>query len=240
MAYDEERRKNPLKEWIPIFLIVPVVTLYSIIITGCLSDSPGLHNVYVLNLVDISGLEVRVGYFGICVESSTKRICGSASNIQTDFPTLQQNEALDPDNSGFPKPATSDILDIATTFQRRIQLPIITVAGVIFVISIAIQLALTWRDKSESPNRTQHLFYLYRTFIILTVLSIVFIVMASFTTVSMVNAIKYFRGIDCGQGTFQIGVGKILLGLQLATMSIQAIHATFFIVKVLESHGNWY
>lgn len=36
----------------------------AIIITGCLSDSPGLHNVYVLNLVDVSGLEVRVGYFG--------------------------------------------------------------------------------------------------------------------------------------------------------------------------------
>lgn len=38
----------------------------AIVLTGCLSDSPGMHNVYILDFVEPSGLEVKVGYFGEC------------------------------------------------------------------------------------------------------------------------------------------------------------------------------
>lgn len=136
-------------------------------------------------------------------------------------------------------PATTNLLDIATTFQQRINLPIITAAGLIFIISLFIRLALKWRHEANSPSHNTEVFHIYRAFLISIMISTLLIITASYSTVIEVNAVKYFQNVSCGQITLNIHVGKVLYGLQLATMSIQAIFAAFTGITVLSAFGNW-
>jgi hypothetical protein len=47
------------------FLLVPVYLLYTLVLVGCISDSAGIPNIFVVAIPLPGGSEIRVGHLGM-------------------------------------------------------------------------------------------------------------------------------------------------------------------------------
>ncbi|KAI3318273.1 hypothetical protein HD806DRAFT_512367 [Xylariaceae sp. AK1471] len=67
-------------------LLAILVTFYILVLTGCLSTSPGIPTLFLLRLQRNGTGEVSVGYFGMCVsqEADNPLTCGSTYSLSSD------------------------------------------------------------------------------------------------------------------------------------------------------------
>ncbi|KAF2828480.1 hypothetical protein CC86DRAFT_404394 [Ophiobolus disseminans] len=60
-------------------LTIPLFVLYSLILAGCTSNSPGLSNLHLVELGSEDQIRVRGAYYGMCVLSSNGAVCVSTA-----------------------------------------------------------------------------------------------------------------------------------------------------------------
>ncbi|KAF1359464.1 hypothetical protein EJ07DRAFT_155908 [Lizonia empirigonia] len=66
-------------------LPIPIITCYTLSLTGCISVSPGIPNIFTLKLADNLGHEIRLGYFAMCVSTSNGLNCQPTSGKNTEM-----------------------------------------------------------------------------------------------------------------------------------------------------------
>ncbi|PVH90510.1 hypothetical protein DM02DRAFT_711854, partial [Periconia macrospinosa] len=107
-------------------------------LVGCISNSLGITNIFTLKLEDIfhspSSLEIRIGYFGLCVYRSTQSICQSTSgkSAKVILDTVENaSKASTPENS-----ITAGVIDMALTLQSKHIVGLLAGAAVLFSFSL--------------------------------------------------------------------------------------------------------
>jgi hypothetical protein len=147
-------------------------TLPALSLTGCVSTSPAIPNIYVVSLrannnATDTPLQVRIGYFGICGidEDGTRCQAATGRSIETLaanlFPALQQGNNNNTSSSNTTNSATTttnpEITDLITTaldLQSRTFISVLAGAAVLFVLGAA-ALFLLKRDV-RSANSWEH------------------------------------------------------------------------------------
>ncbi|AEO62966.1 uncharacterized protein THITE_112700 [Thermothielavioides terrestris NRRL 8126] len=145
--------------FLPYLLIVPIIVFETLSLTGCVSTSPAIPNIYIVSLrpnnnaTGTATPQVRVGYFGICGISESGTRCQSASGQSVD--TLVANLFLNgtspsnntttttrdtPTTRDNTTPDTTEITDLVSTaldLQSRIFISVLAGAAVLFVLGVA-------------------------------------------------------------------------------------------------------
>ena len=148
---------------------LPVLSL-----TGCISSSPGLQNIYLMELQDCnstsansSDFRVRAGYFGVYLNSSKTShvnsqpgsgICAGASKELACY-TITGTSAASLTSrfnaSGvatFDSGAVEQLLSFTMFLQSRIFIPLLAAAGALFLIGLFF-LTLLKRHIKSTPNQ---------------------------------------------------------------------------------------
>ncbi|KAK4099584.1 hypothetical protein N658DRAFT_498293 [Parathielavia hyrcaniae] len=149
----------------PYLLIIPIIVFHALSLTGCVSTSPAIPNIYVVSLRSNSNetdapIQVRIGYFGICGidEDGTRCQAASGRSVETLatnlFPELQDRNSSSSTSSNSTASAHRDeITDLLTTaldLQARTFISVLAGAAVLFTLGVA-ALVLLKRDV-QSPS----------------------------------------------------------------------------------------
>ncbi|KAK4040842.1 Ca2+ regulator and membrane fusion protein Fig1-domain-containing protein [Parachaetomium inaequale] len=157
-----------LLRYAPYLLILPIIVFHALSLTGCVSTSPAIPNIYVVSLrannnATDTPLQVRIGYFGICGidEDGTRCQAATGRSVETLaanlFPDLQQGTNNTSSNTTTTPATNSEITDLITTaldLQSRTFISVLAGAAVLFVLGAA-ALFLFKRDV-RSANSWEH------------------------------------------------------------------------------------
>ncbi|KAF1975251.1 hypothetical protein BU23DRAFT_566825 [Bimuria novae-zelandiae CBS 107.79] len=151
------------------FLIVPITTFYTLVLTGCVTNSPGLPNLHFFNLHlpatnPPTSTDLRVGYFGICINSSSGFVCSTTHGMKaSDLASKFRNTTT-------PLPSVNvseGLIEFAMTLQGNIFPPLLAGAGAIFALGVFFfvllqrdvrvgdQVIRGMSNKKLSPERTE-------------------------------------------------------------------------------------
>ncbi|KAH6641066.1 Ca2+ regulator and membrane fusion protein Fig1-domain-containing protein [Chaetomium tenue] len=153
-----------LLRYAPYLLILPIIVFHALSLTGCVSTSPAIPNIYVVDLrsntnVTEDLLKVRIGYYGICGIDEDGTRCQSASGRSVEtlasnlFPNLNLNTTSNStSNKNNNTPQSSEITDLISTaldLQSRTFISVLAAAAVLFILGIG-SLILLQRDVASS------------------------------------------------------------------------------------------
>ncbi|EAQ86363.1 predicted protein [Chaetomium globosum CBS 148.51] len=120
-----------LLRYAPYLLILPIIVFHALSLTGCVSTSPAIPNIYVVDLrsntnVTEDLLKVRIGYYGICGIDEDGTRCQSASGRSVEtlasslFPNLNLNSTSNSTNNN---PHKSEITDLVSHRPSDLPMP---------------------------------------------------------------------------------------------------------------------
>ncbi|KAF2427259.1 hypothetical protein EJ08DRAFT_699709 [Tothia fuscella] len=103
---------------------IPIVLLYTLVLTGCVSNSPGIGNIFILKLTTRSkeAQEIRIGYFGVCrAITGGPPICLSSSGLSTEviFTRLGGNQSVIPNSPGELRQLLNEALLLQVLLKRQ-------------------------------------------------------------------------------------------------------------------------
>ncbi|KAF2816372.1 uncharacterized protein BDZ99DRAFT_134771 [Mytilinidion resinicola] len=89
MSTSPRRLQNANYRFLVYFLALPIITLYSLCLSGCVSNSAGIPNIFAVKLQERNETslisEIRVNYFGLCASVPSKALyCLSSSGKTAD------------------------------------------------------------------------------------------------------------------------------------------------------------
>ncbi|KAI9711740.1 MAG: hypothetical protein M1820_001885 [Bogoriella megaspora] len=124
-------------------LAIPVILFYVLGLTGCVSNSPGISNIYMTQLQMggnpnvTSGTHVNVGYFGICVKDERGSSCLASSKTTSDKLIAKFANGTG-DGKATPKDMKTleTLIPVALTIQTKIILCLPAVSGVLFALAL--------------------------------------------------------------------------------------------------------
>ncbi|KAK4122182.1 hypothetical protein N657DRAFT_634988 [Parathielavia appendiculata] len=149
----------------PYLLIIPAVVFHAMSLTGCVSTSPAIPNIYVValrsnNNTTDTPIQVRIGYFGICGidEDGTRCQAASGRSVETLaanlFPELQSRNSSSNSTASARRDEIIDLVTTALDLQTRTFISVLAGAAVLFTLGIA-ALILLKRDV-RSPSSWEH------------------------------------------------------------------------------------
>ncbi|RWA10456.1 hypothetical protein EKO27_g4628 [Xylaria grammica] len=116
----------------PVYICGGIIILFYVLaLTGCVSNSPGVSNIYLVKVQSRldNTTEVRVGYFGICLTERGRLECVSSYERGTN------TVAKDLSNKGVSVPGNAgSLISLALTIQTKIFPPLLAAAGVFFFL----------------------------------------------------------------------------------------------------------
>jgi hypothetical protein len=128
-------------------------------LTGCVSTSPAIPNIYVVDLrtntnVTDDLLKVRIGYYGICGIDEDGTRCQSASGRSVETLAANLFPQFQPTNSTSKSASSTraDITDLVSTaldLQSRTFISVLAAAAVLFVFGVAAMVLLA-RDVKKA------------------------------------------------------------------------------------------
>ncbi|KAK0652438.1 Ca2+ regulator and membrane fusion protein Fig1-domain-containing protein [Cercophora newfieldiana] len=131
----------------PYVLIIPIVLFISLSLSGCLSTSPAIPEIYLVSLESAKNtstpVEVRVGYFGICGDDGTTVRCQSARNTAVEpltnalFPSFAANGTNKAANATAAPPSElRDLVATAIQIEDKIFGWTLVAAGITFFVGL--------------------------------------------------------------------------------------------------------
>ncbi|KAF2462935.1 uncharacterized protein BDR25DRAFT_195266, partial [Lindgomyces ingoldianus] len=203
-------------------------------LTGCVSNSPGIQNIFAVKLEPRNGIssmaftvsELRINYFvGICASTSDRLVCQSSSGKTADSLLRFIFDANA--NNGTDVSGDLDLVFFAFTLQSKIILCLLAAAGVLLVIGLLVALILkrhlkaTQTGNSNTEKRRQSL----RLAALAIIWTSVGLALASAITISQVTATMQYVTQMGSVSTIQITAGQILNVLQWLIFSLSALFA---------------
>ncbi|KAK3297382.1 Ca2+ regulator and membrane fusion protein Fig1-domain-containing protein [Chaetomium fimeti] len=157
-------KPSGLLRFAPYLLILPIVVFHALSLSGCVSTSPAIPNIYIVDLHANTNatddfLKVRIGYFGICGIDEDGTRCQSASGRSVEtlatnlFPELQGGNTTS-NNSSSSRSEITDMISTALDLQSTTLMSVLAAAAVHFVLGV-VALVLLKRDVS-SPSSWEH------------------------------------------------------------------------------------
>ncbi|KAK4443231.1 Ca2+ regulator and membrane fusion protein Fig1-domain-containing protein [Podospora aff. communis PSN243] len=144
----------------PCVLIIPIILFQALSLSGCVSTSPAIPDIYIVSLEPAKNtslpVEVRVGYFGICGDDGEIVRCQSSAggdvNIVTNslFPKFANNATGNATRPAAPPSELQDIVATAIQIQSRIFGSIF--AGASFFFFIGIIFLFLYKRDNANPN----------------------------------------------------------------------------------------
>ncbi|KKF93999.1 Ca2+ regulator and membrane fusion protein Fig1 [Ceratocystis platani] len=134
-------------------LLVLVVVFHSLVIAGCMSKSSGIPGLYIvkLQISNSSSVQVRVGYFAMCVNGplNSPYECYSTTGLGQDkLRSFFITENMDATTSS----QISQLLVPARAMQTRVFPPLIAGAFGCFMASVMLAAALAWWLNDMDPQ----------------------------------------------------------------------------------------
>ncbi|KAF2490945.1 hypothetical protein BU16DRAFT_139258 [Lophium mytilinum] len=128
-------------------LPIPILLFYVLAIVGCVSTSPGIPNIFLLQFKKGAD-ELRLSYFGMCHKSPSSLDCAPSSKANVD--QLLHAFAISGTN------AISPFLNSALTLQNKVFIPFLVGAGCDFFLTIVLVVLFkrhekksAWEDKDK-------------------------------------------------------------------------------------------
>jgi len=207
------------------FLIAAAIVLLSLLLAGCSSDSPGIPNIYLIslfykhypptfssaqvdpgvttaisNIVGQAQLEVRVGYFGICIKPDDGAfMCNQNSSALADLVSVDQ----DPLN----------LIWVASTFKNSIVFPYLLIVAIVFAFLTFLLLATFpgWHEEIDATGSDREVKPFPSRPVSQVALALIFIA-SVFTLVSVLwqhtaSVAASTVAQDLGNGSVKSGVG---------------------------------
>ncbi|RAK94918.1 uncharacterized protein BO80DRAFT_469830 [Aspergillus ibericus CBS 121593] len=203
------------------FLFVPTFLLYTLALAGCLSTSPGIPNLFLVQVTaESSGSKIKVGYFGMCsvsVNSTDSQLCSTTSGI----PTKDLLERLSPLDGR--SALTDDLVEFGLTLSSKILLPILAGGGVAFTLGILFFLFFQIRVKHPDAQRGA-LQVLESTSLALVGISCVLCFGAAIS-ITMAVAAMQFCDNQAEAPTYEIKAGEPLQIIQWTTFAFSILIA---------------
>ncbi|KAF2805083.1 uncharacterized protein BDZ99DRAFT_112734 [Mytilinidion resinicola] len=133
-----DRMNNVNYRLLVYLLLIPILLFYTLCLTGCVSNSPGIPNIFAAKIEGrnstVSTISaIRVNYFGICASISNKLFCQSSSG-KTAGALL--NSILNSNANVTSTTISAALVSLAFTIQSKIILYLLAAAGVVFFISL--------------------------------------------------------------------------------------------------------
>ncbi|KAI0808532.1 Ca2+ regulator and membrane fusion protein Fig1-domain-containing protein [Xylaria sp. FL0064] len=204
---------NNLDYRLVVYLLAGVIILFYVLaLTGCLSESPGIPNIFLANIHSRrdNSTQLRIGYFGICINTPHNLQC--LSSIGKDMKTITTDFSHD----GLPIPSSiSALLPVALTIQTKIFPSLVAAAGVFFFVGLIALMLLKRSFKKPDPTKPLRP-KLFRTATMLfggtaTALAIA----AAVATTQTANALDFATSSPTiGNGTIRVSAGIALQVLQ--------------------------
>ncbi|RDW66309.1 hypothetical protein BP6252_09944 [Coleophoma cylindrospora] len=208
-------------------------------ITGCVSTSPGIPNIYLLKLQAQNGtnvlpadFQIRLGYFGMCIGETKALICSGSSSISI----INSTSTNSTNSSNSTSTASTDLtpttlLDTAQALQGRIILPFLVVAAGWFFFALP-WLVLTQRGKV--PARHAQLFK--HTAVRSLWLSVAIALVSAIATAQTAGALQYLTKSPAFS-SISIEAGVTLQVLQWFLVIFSALFAYAVMVVLDEDSG---
>jgi hypothetical protein len=137
-------------------LLLPLSSLlfYTLTMTGCVGKNPGIPNIYLVALNSTQEIELRVGYFGICLHHEKTFACVATHYHSTTakiYPKLSEKLAKETGT-----PLSEELLTTALRMQRNVFSCFGAICGLFFFISLlACMVALVLRTINKSSSSVQ-------------------------------------------------------------------------------------
>ncbi|KAI0410962.1 hypothetical protein F5X98DRAFT_384565 [Xylaria grammica] len=175
------------------FLSAVVVTLYILVLVGCLSTSPAVPNIFLVQLQTNQSqpAQVRVGYYGMCASQPSRvdlkcmpTYSLTESELRDGF--LSSSVTLDDNYINDMEP----LLNAAHTFQTKIFCPLVAGSLGLFFLGIIAMLLLKRAAKSVAPQASSMAFM--RSIISITMLYAFGLALAAaYSTTQAANALNF-------------------------------------------------
>jgi hypothetical protein len=119
-------------------LLLPLGSLlfYTLSMTGCIGKNPGIPNIYLVALNSTQEIELRVGYFGLCLHHEKTFACVPThygSKVAKIYPRLSEKLAKETGT-----PLSEELLTTALKLQRNVFSCFGAICGLFFVISLLV------------------------------------------------------------------------------------------------------
>ncbi|KAF2475406.1 uncharacterized protein BDR25DRAFT_201735, partial [Lindgomyces ingoldianus] len=212
-------------------LPIPILIFYSLSLTGCVSTSPGISNIFTVKLQrfnETSSLlsEVRLGYFGVCASVSNGLSCSPSSGKSVDalFSSL-----IGP-NSNTTSNLSDDsrhVLSMALDIQSKIIIYLLAVAGVLFAISLFFISLLKGHFRMagiENVNAGKRIQMLRKVSMMTMWGSVAFALASAISINQATSAMEFITRVD-SSSSIEITAGKTLNILQWLLFAFSTLFA---------------
>ncbi|KAK4176043.1 Ca2+ regulator and membrane fusion protein Fig1-domain-containing protein [Triangularia setosa] len=145
--------------YIPYLFIIPVIVFHALSLTGCVTTSPGIPNIYVVSLRSAElansnstnlDVQVRIGYFGMCgISEENGTLCGSVSGRSVEELSSTLFPAATASNNTLLKNEITDLITTAQDLQTEIFISILAGSAVLFIVGL-VALFLFKRDRKKN------------------------------------------------------------------------------------------
>ncbi|KAK2763091.1 hypothetical protein FQN54_009725 [Arachnomyces sp. PD_36] len=215
-------------------LTIPIFLLYVLTLTGCVSNSPGIPNIFLVKLQGADQLgdyELRVGYFGLCGSSQEGLSCYATTGSSSEQLTANLRQNLPPKTA---EDLPIDVLvDLAVTLQSRIILCLSAGAGILFFLGVLF-LVLLGRGLKASQNATalkRRRFY-RRALIFHLWVSVALALASADSVTQTTGALEYVTRFHPSESSIIISAGRSLAIMQWMVFAISVIF-TLGITQIL-------
>ncbi|KAF1847282.1 uncharacterized protein K460DRAFT_414062, partial [Cucurbitaria berberidis CBS 394.84] len=210
-------------------LSICALLFYALALTGCISQSPGVPNIFLLEIKGIRGgnstaAEVRVGYYGICIQMSNQTTCQVSSGKTTD--AILQFKNTPPPSSTTESNGLASIISLTLAIQSKIIPALIAGAGVLFTISLFVVVLLN-RDFKQigksNPTRAKRRQVLRKALFATLWPSVAFSLASAMSVHQTTSALAYITRAEAS--TIEITAGTTLNVLQWLAFASSALFA---------------
>ncbi|KAL2813748.1 hypothetical protein BDW59DRAFT_178154 [Aspergillus cavernicola] len=192
------------------FLLIPTFLLYALALTGCLSASPGIPNLFLVQVTAMGSKNtLKVGYFGKC-RNAKRTVCTPIAGLS--------EEALA--RKLFPGSQPTKLIHFGLVLSSKIFLPVIAGAGVVFTLGVLSFSVVHLRTKSASRLSTA-LHGVKAAALALLALSCVLCFGAAISITMAIAAFQF--SAEDNPANYQVVGGKPLQALQWAAFAISVL-----------------
>ncbi|KAI0503381.1 hypothetical protein F5B22DRAFT_662081 [Xylaria bambusicola] len=196
-----------------------VLTFYVLVLVGCLSTSPSVPNLFLLQLQtnQTQPLQVRIGYYGICASQPSGielKCVPSYSFGETQLKDeFLSNSSTTPD--GTYANDMGHLLEAAYIFQTKIFSPLIAASAALFFLSVIAMLFIKRSMKQIMPNPNENPAFMRSMLSITMLYAFGFALAAAYSTTQAANALNYTTTVLSGPTPLlEILPGGPIQGLQ--------------------------
>ncbi|KAF2800777.1 hypothetical protein K505DRAFT_355342 [Melanomma pulvis-pyrius CBS 109.77] len=220
-----QRMQNVNYRLLTYLLPVPVIIFYSLALTGCVSNSPGIPNIFTLKIDDGADAEIRLGYFGMCISVSNELFCQPTSGKNADA-IISSMKLTSMDNTTSLNDLTS-MVSVAHKLQTTYILALLAGAGALFTLAL-FSVALLKRDfklvsKNQSSSKRKD--RLRQASLTTIWLSVAFVFASATATDEAVNALAFTSQVETSTLSVNITAGKTLSALQWLAFASSVLFA---------------